>query len=336
MNCRIAVDAMGGDFAPENVVLGSVQALKENPGMEVLLVGKKEKIMKVVDKHGLSFNPDNIIHTDQVIEMSDSPTAALKTKQDSSIVVGAQLVKDKKADAFVSAGNTGAVMAAGTLLMGRIKGIGRPTIGATIPTNLGGICSVYDAGASVDSKPRHLLEFAVLGSIMAREMSGIENPRVGLLSVGEEKSKGNEVTFSAYKLLENTDLNFVGNVEGRDILKGEIEVIVCDGFVGNIILKFAESVPGFLKAKLRAYASKGLMNKLKILAFKGTLKEVLKDLDYQAYGGVPLLGINGICIIGHGSSTPLAIKNMLVRAKEMHDKNLIKKFEETLNAYADK
>ena len=335
-NCTIAVDAMGGDFAPKNVVLGSIQAMKENPGMDVLLVGRKEDIQKVLAEEGLSFKAENITHTDQVIDMHDSPTAALKSKKDSSIVVGAQLVKDKKADAFVSAGNTGAVMAAGTLIMGRIPGIGRPTIGATIPTSLGGICSVYDAGASVDSKPRHLFEYAILGTIFAREIRGIQKPKVGLLSVGEEKSKGNELTFETYKLLEKSGLNFVGNVEGRDILKGEVEVILCDGFVGNIILKFAESVPTFLKAKLKAYADKGIINALKILAFKGTLKEVLKDMDYQYYGGVPLLGVNGICIIGHGSSTPLAIKNMVVRAKEMHEKNLIQKFEEALTTYADK
>lgn len=335
-NCTIAVDAMGGDFAPKNVLLGSIQAMEENPGMNVLLIGKKDDIHKVLEEEGLTFKPENIIHTDQVIDMHDSPTAALKSKKDSSIVVGAQLVKDKKADAFVSAGNTGAVMAAGTLIMGRIPGIGRPTIGATIPTSLGSICYVYDAGASVDSKPRHLFEYAILGSIFSREIRGVAQPRVGLLSVGEEKSKGNELTFETYKLLEKSGLNFVGNVEGRDIMKGELEVVLCDGFVGNIILKFAEGVAGFLKAKLKAYASKSLINSLKILAFKGTLKEVLKDMDYQYYGGVPLLGVNGICIIGHGSSTPLAIKNMVVRAKEMHDKNLIKKFEEALTTYANK
>lgn len=336
LKCKIAVDAMGGDFAPQNVVLGSVQAMRENPGMEILLVGKRDAIQKVIDENGLSFNPDNIIHTDEVIEMSDSPAAALKSKPNSSIVIGAKLVKDKKADAFVSAGNTGAVLAAGTFIMGRIKGISRPTIGATIPTNLGGICYVYDAGASVDSKPRHLLEYAVLGTIFSREITGVANPKVGLLSVGEEKSKGNELTLSAFKLLQDTDLNFVGNVEGRDILKGEVEVIVCDGFVGNIILKFAESFMHFLKAKLKAYAAKGIINTIKVLAVKGTLKGVLADLDYQSYGGVPLLGVNGICIIGHGSSSPLAIKNMIVRAKEMHDKNLIQKFEEILTTYADK
>lgn len=336
LKCTIAVDAMGGDFAPVNEVLGSVQALKENPGIKILLVGKKDIILKAIDETGVDFNPENIVNADQVIEMSDGPTVSLKSKPDSSLAVGVRLVKEKRANAFVSAGNTGAVLAAATFILGRIKGVSRPTIGATIPTNSGGICYVYDAGASVDSKPMHLLEYAALGTIYSREINGIEKPKVGLLSVGEEKSKGNELTFSAYKLLEKTDLNFVGNVEGRDILKGTVEIVVCDGFVGNIILKFAESVTGFLKAKLKAYAAQGLINKLKILAVKGTLKNVLKDLDYQSYGGVPLLGVNGICIIGHGSSTPLAIKNMIVRAKEMNDKNLIQKFEEILTTYADK
>ncbi|OGU61804.1 MAG: phosphate acyltransferase PlsX [Ignavibacteria bacterium RBG_13_36_8] len=327
---------MGGDFAPNNEILGSFQAMNEDPDVEVFLVGKKEEILKAIEINGLKFNHDQIIDAEQVVDMYDSPTAVLKTKSDSSLVKGAKLVKDGLAHAFVSTGNTGAVLAAATFIIGRIEGVSRPTIGAAMPTQTGGTCSVYDVGASVDSKSKHLFEYAVLGSIFAREIHQIKNPKVGLLSVGEEESKGNEVTLGTYKLLKESELNFIGNVEGRDILKGTADVVVCDGFIGNIILKFAESIIGFLKAKTKSFADKSLVNKLKVLSMKGTLKKVLKDLDYQNYGGVPLLGVNGICIIGHGSSSPLAIKNMILRAKEMYDKNLIQTFKDTLKSYADK
>ena len=227
-------------------------------------------------------------------------------------------------------------MAASTLIIGRIPGVSRPTIGASFPSEKGKYCIVFDAGASVDSKPQHLFEQAVLGSIFSKEIYGVENPTVGLLSVGEEESKGNELTFAAYKLLKDSKLNFFGHVEGRDILKGTVDIVLCDGFVGNVILKFGESVLTFLRARIRQYADKGLMNKLKALVVKTVLKASLSDMDYQTHGGVPLLGINGISIIGHGSSSPLAIKNMILRAKEMHDKNLLQKFEEAIKQNAVK
>jgi glycerol-3-phosphate acyltransferase PlsX len=244
------------------------------------------------------------------------------------------MVRDRKADAFVSAGNTGAMMAASTLLTGRIKGVSRPTIGAAFPTTSGKVCNVYDVGASVDSRPEHLFEYAVMGSIFVSEIQGTENPTIGTLSVGEEDKKGNELVMNTNKLLKNSDLNFIGNVEGRDILNGTVDIVLCDGFVGNIILKFGESFISFLKGKLRSYADLGFSNKLKALVVKGALKEALKDMDYQTHGGVPLLGINGISIIGHGSSSPLAIKNMVLRAKEMYDKKLISKIEKSIKSYS--
>lgn len=326
---------MGGDYAPANAILGAVDAANENSEIELFLVGKEKAILQVLDENKISFDKEKIINADEVIEMSDSPTSALKTKPNSSIVIGAKLVKDKQADAFVSAGNTGAMMAASTLIMGRLKGCSRPTIGATFPTAKDTYCLVYDVGASVDCKPSHLYEYALMGSIFVKEIFGIQKPTVGLLSVGEEETKGNEVTFATHKLLKESHLNFVGNVEGRDILKGTTDIVVCDGFVGNIILKFAESFMGTLKSTLKSYAEKGIMNKLKALVTKITLKGALKKFDYQTYGGVPLLGVNGISIIGHGSSSALAIKNMVLRAKEMHDKNLIQKFEESLKVYAE-
>ncbi len=332
--CRIVVDAMGGDFAPQNAVLGAIQAQQQNNNFELYLVGKKDAIKKVIESNQLSFKDENIFHAEEVIEMADPPTASLKLKPKSSIVLGAQMVKEKKADAFVSAGNTGAMMAASTLIIGRIPGVGRPTIGQAMP-NQTGISALFDVGASVDSKPRHLLEYALMGTIFTREMYGIENPKVGILSVGEEKEKGNEVSLAAAELIRKTNLNFVGNVEGRDILKGTVNVVVCDGFVGNILIKFGESVLDFLKFKFRDFANKSIINKLKIALVRSSMREILKDFDYQEYGGVPLLGINGISIIGHGSSSPKAVKNMVLKAYEMHEKKLVSKIENSIKQYSN-
>lgn len=332
--CKIIVDAMGGDYAPQNAVVGAIEASMENPGFDLFLVGKEKEILRVVTDKNLSFDNSRIINAEEIIEMCDTPTEAIKKKPNSSIVVGARYVKEKKAHAFVSAGNTGAMMAASTLIMGRIPNVGRPTIGAEIP-NIHGTCFLFDVGAGKDAKPNHLFEYAVMGTIYARELGGVSNPKVGILSMGEEESKGNEVTVAAYKLLKESKLNFIGNVEGRDILTGKIDVVVCDGFIGNIILKFGESVPKLLKHLLKKTAEKNFIDKIKIGLFKGTLKRALKDLDYQEHGGVPLLGVNGISIIGHGSSTPKAIKNMVFRAYDMYKKNLNYKIEESLKEYAN-
>jgi len=331
--CRIVVDAMGGDFAPTNAVLGALEAYNQNKSIELFLVGRKKQIEEVLTASNLSVKADSIINADEVIEMADSPAASLKSKPNSSIVVGAQLVRDKKADAFVSAGNTGAMMAASTLIIGRIPGLGRPTIGAEMP-NVNGICYLYDVGASKDSKPSHLFEYAVMGTIFAKVMGEVQNPKVGVLSMGEEEGKGNEVSEAAAKLLKQSKLNFIGNVEGRDILAGNVDVVVCDGYVGNIILKFGESVPKLLKHLLRKTAEKSLLDKILIGLSKSVLKKSLKSLDYQEYGGVPLLGVNGISIIGHGSSSVLAIKNMVLRANEMHQKKLLGKMIKALSEYS--
>lgn len=333
--CIIAVDAMGGDYAPQNAVVGAIDAFNQNKDFELILVGRKNDIIDVIQSNNLRFDEKSIVNADEVIDMGDSPTNALKTKPNSSIVIGAQMVRDKKAHAFVSAGNTGAMMSASTLIMGRIPGIGRPTIGAEFP-NVYGKCYVYDVGAGKDAKPSHLFEYAVMGTIYAREMGHIPNPSVGILSMGEEESKGNEVSTAAFKLLKESNLNFIGNVEGRDILTKQIDVVVCDGFVGNIILKFGESVPKLLKQLLKNTADKNIFDKIKIGLIKGTLKKALKDLDYQEHGGVPLLGVNGISIIGHGSSTPKAIKNMVLKAKEMYDRQLVSKIEISIKSYSKK
>lgn len=333
--CRIVVDAMGGDYAPQNAVVGAIDAYKEKKDFQLFLVGKKQEILSVLMSNNISFDEKFIINADEIIEMSDSPTSALKSKPNSSIVKGAQFVKDGKADAFVSAGNTGAMMSASTLIMGRIPGVGRPTIGAEMP-NVNGLCYLYDVGAGKDAKPSHLFEYAVMGTIYAKEMGGIQNPSVGLLSMGEEQGKGNDVSNEAYKLFKDSNINFIGNVEGRDIMTKQVDIVVCDGFVGNIILKFGESVPKLLKHLLTQTAETSFLDKLKVGLSKGTLKKSLKSLDYQEHGGVPLLGVNGISIIGHGSSSTKAIKNMVLKAREMYNKDLIKKIENSIKQYSQK
>jgi glycerol-3-phosphate acyltransferase PlsX len=314
---RIALDAMGGDEAPRKIVEGGLQALDESGNrFELVLVGRKEDIHKEVSYHshgGLNYS---IVDAREVIEMSDVPSVALKKKRDSSIVVGLKLHKLEKVDAFISAGNTGAFMAASTLILGRIEGVSRPAVGTPLPT-VDGVCFLIDSGANSDCRPQHLLEFAVMGTIYVREILKKENPTVALLNIGEESSKGNELALSSYSLLEKSGLNFIGNVEGRDILLGKADVVVADGFVGNIVLKFAESIVPTLKSRFKLYASENIFKKLQAGMMAGTLKKVLKGFNYEVFGGAPLLGINGISIIGHGGSTTLAVKNMVLRAEEM-------------------
>ncbi len=329
---------MGGDFAPANVVAGAIEALRESGGrFSVTLVGQKERIetelKKSVNRHPGHENLLNIVNATQVIEMDDSPTAALKTKRDSSITIGLTLHKEQKVDGFVSAGNTGAVMSASTLILGRVNGVGRPTIGALVPT-VNEPCLLLDAGANVDCRAKHLFEFGVMGSIYVGAMLGRSTPRVGLLSIGEEETKGNEITLEALALFKKSKLNFVGNVEGRDVLKGDVDVIVCDGFVGNILLKFGESIPEFFKAKFKGFAEQSIMNKLTTLIARKGLRSVTKTLDYQEHGGVPLLGVNGVSIIGHGRSTPKAIKNMIFRAEEMVRRQVSTLIQNTMVEYS--
>ncbi len=333
-NPKIAVDAMGGDFAPTNEVIGAVQASNENPDIEVYLVGRREEIINVINQNKLKFDFNNIIHADEIISMGENPTTALRQKPNSSISIGTRLVKDNKADAFVSAGNTGAVVAAATLILGRLKNVERPTIGSYFP-NSSGISTVFDVGAFVDSKPQHLLSYGILSNIFVKEIYGIERPTIGILSTGEEEEKGTKVTKEAFELFKKTNLNFIGNLEGKDILTGKANIVICDGFIGNVLLKFGESVPKLLKHMLTEYANKNLLNKIKIGLLKNSFKQAMTPLDPNLYGGVPLLGVNGNCIIGHGSSSALGIKNMIVRAKEMIEKNIVNKIEESLKEYSN-
>jgi phosphate acyltransferase len=315
---RIAVDAMGGDHAPEATVLGAIECASDaRCDFGIVLYGDEPRLHEILGRHRPAPSIE-VVHCSQTIDMHDAATSALKEKRDSSIVKPLHDHRDGAVQGFISAGNTGAVMAASTLILGRIHGVARPTIGTFLPSTHGWTL-VIDAGANVDSKPHHLAQFAVMGSIYAEQMRGITRPRVGLISVGEEDSKGDAATIEAHKLLLRAPIHFTGNCEGRDILMGKIDVAVCDGFVGNIILKFAESIPGFLKTKFTEAAQQGLKQKLAVGMARGTMRAMMKDWDYQEQGGVPLLGVNGISIIGHGSSTPRAIRNMILKAKEMID-----------------
>lgn len=326
---RIAVDAMGGDFTPDNPVLGAAQAAQENKGIEVILVGPQDMINGVLKKHNV--NPENlkVVHTDQYVTMEDSPADVYKSKPESSLNVALKMQREKKADALVSAGNTGAVLSHSTLRLGRIQGIGRATIGAELPA-MNGSTLVFDVGATVDCRPDHLVEYAIMGSIFAKYIYGKDNPRVGLLSVGEEKGKGNDVSLAAYEMLEKAPINFTGNAEGSDILKGNVDVAICDGFTGNILLKMAESVLDLLSYKFREYAAKGFFQKIWMGMMYGTIKSIFKKFDYQEQGGTPLLGVNGVSIVGHGKSTPYAIKKMIFRAEQISRLEINKKIEEAI------
>jgi phosphate acyltransferase len=323
---------MGSDSAPVSEVGGAVAALRASANrFHVVFVGNENVIraeLARADTSGLEFS---VVHASEVITMHDSPVAALKQKPDSSIVVGMNLHKAGGVDAFVSAGNTGAVTAASTLILGRIPGVSRPTIGAVFPSEHGPTL-VVDAGAVTDCKPHFLYEFGVMGSLYAELVLKKRNPRVGLLNIGEESSKGNEQAHEAYQLFaeKKTQLNFIGNVEGRDVLTGAADVIVCDGFTGNILLKFAESVPSYLKFQFKNYAGQAWWKKLLMGIMRQPLRTAFKDMDYQEFGGVPLLGVNGVTIIGHGGSTPRAVMNMLYRAEESVQGQINEKIREAL------
>lgn len=326
---RIAVDVMGGDFTPDNPVLGAVEAAAENNNIEVILVGPEDKINDVLKKNNVSLSNLKIVHTDEYVTMDDSPADVFKAKPNSTLNVALRMQREKQADALVSAGNTGAVLSHSTLRLGRIQGIGRATIGAELPS-MNGSTLVFDVGATVDCRPNHLVEYAIMGSIFSNYIYRKDNPKIGLLSVGEEKTKGNELSLSAFEMLEKAPINFVGNVEGNDILRGTVDVVICDGFVGNILLKLAESVLDLLRYKFKEYADKGFIQKIWVGMMYGTLKKILKKFDYQEQGGTPLLGVNGVSIIGHGKSTPYAIKKMIFRAEEIARFEINKKIESAL------
>lgn len=320
---KIAVDAMGGDHAPSVVVAGGLDAARLADGeYEVVFVGDRAQIETEIARHRWTTNlAYSIIDTPEKIEMGESPTVALKKKPNASITVCQRLLRDNEVQAVVSVGHTGAAMASALLVLGRLPGVHRPALGTILPANQG-VVFVLDVGAVVDCKPKNLQQFGVMGSIFMERVVGVPEPRVGLLSIGEERSKGNEVTLEAFGLLENSKLNFIGNIEGRDILKGTADVVVCDGFIGNILLKFAESISGVFTFHMRKHIGKKILRNVGAFLLKPTFKGLRKIWSYEEYGGAPLLGANGVVIIGHGSSTPKAVMNAIREARKMVDKRV--------------
>lgn len=308
----ILVDAMGGDHAPEAVVNGCIDALKEMEGYDVALIGDSEKIKGILSERKFESPRLNIIHAQDVITMEDSANA-FRTKKESSMVIGLNLLKEKKGDVFVSAGNTKVLMTGATLILRRIKGVDRPALAPVMPTKKGGICLI-DGGANTTCKPINYLQFAIMGSIFMKEVFGVNNPKIGLVNNGTEVNKGTETVKQAHELLSNSGINFFGNVEGRDITDGTVDVAVCDGFVGNILLKFFEGAGSFFKESLKGIFGKNIISKLAAFLVMDDLKKFNKKIDYTEYGGVPLLGVNGKVMKAHGSSNAKAVKNAVFKA----------------------
>ncbi len=325
----IALDAMGGDHAPRAEVAGAILAAREL-GVRVLLVGQQQAVRDELAAQSAPALDIDIVHAPEVITMRDSPLQAYKKKKGSSVHAAAKLVRDGQADAWVSAGNTGAVMAVAHFTLGTLSAVDRPALAAPFPTSKGKVSVMLDVGANVDSKAVHLEQFAVMGEIYYRVIFGTRRPRVALLSIGEEEMKGNELTREAYNRLKKMPLNFVGNVEGRDVFAGEVDVIVCDGFIGNVALKISEGLVEYFIRSLRDALNKDLRAKMGALLSRPAFKGFKETLDYSEYGGAPLLGVRGVTVIGHGRSNPNAIKNAIRVAAELARARVNEKIEAEL------
>jgi glycerol-3-phosphate acyltransferase PlsX len=318
---KIALDAMGGDYAPVVTVEGAVEAVNEHEDIEVLLVGDEPSIAKELSNKKYPESRISIRHASQVVSMDESPSQALRRKKDSSIKRAVELIRDKVADAVVTAGNSGAAMALALFKLGTAEGVVRPAIATTMPTFKKPFVLI-DAGANVDCSPENLLQFALMGDAYCRLMLGRKRPKVALLSIGEEPTKGNELTKEAFKLLKKTDINFIGNIEGKDLFMGNADVVVCDGFIGNIVLKTSEGLAEVILKMLKKEIADVATGKLGYLLMKPAIKNFKKKTDYAEYGGAPLLGINGTCIISHGRSTAKAIRNAIKIAAEFSRKKV--------------
>jgi phosphate acyltransferase len=328
----IAVDAMGGDHAPTSEVEGAIKAVRSLP-VRVILVGQEDSLRRELrDQHADSSLPIQVVHARQVITMQESAARSVRTKRDSSIHVAARLVRDGAADGVVSAGNTGAVMATVKMIQGVVPGVDRPALASVFPTVKGRPVVMIDVGANVDCTPRMLAQFAIMGEIYSRAIFHNERPRVGLLSIGEEESKGNELTRSAMQVLKTLPINFVGNVEGRDLYTGVADVIVCDGFIGNVALKVSEGLVDIIKHMLHESLAATVTRKIGYMLSRQAYADFRKRVDYSEYGGAPLLGTKGICIICHGRSNGNAIKNAIRVAAEFAARQVNRRMEDELPA----
>jgi glycerol-3-phosphate acyltransferase PlsX len=326
---RIALDAMGGDFAPEVTVAGAIEAAAEY-GIDVILVGDRERLTDSLKEKRYPTGRISVIHASEVVEMHESPATALRRKKDSSIRRAIELVKQGNADAVVSAGHSGVAMATSLFILGKVAHVDRPAI-ATVMPSLTGFFLLLDAGANVDCKPENLLQFARMGSAYFGAIFNVARPRIALLSIGEEDTKGNELTREAFKLLKATDLNFTGNIEGKDIFTGAADVVVCDGFIGNTVLKVSEGLADVILKMLKREIANVTTGRLGYLMIKPAIRNFKKRTDYSEYGGAPLIGINGTSIISHGRSSARAIRNAIRFAAEIASKHVPEIIAETLS-----
>ena len=322
---KIVVDAMGGDNGPKVTVKGSIDAVNEYD-IEIILVGKEELIINELEKHRYTGNKIKVVNAEEVIENDDEPVRAIRRKKNSSLVVGLNMVKDGQADGIISAGNTGALLSGGLLIVKRISGIERAALAPVYPTKQG-VSLLLDAGANTDCKPKYLQQFAIMGSIYCEKVLNIPNPKVGLINIGVEEAKGNDLTKETYKILKDSNINFRGNLEARDIPEGNIDVMIADGFVGNIVLKLTEGLALSIFSMLKEEFMSSFKTKIGALLLKSGLKKFKKRLDYTEYGGAPLLGVKGAVIKAHGSSDEKAIKNAIRQAKVFIDNRVIEKIE---------
>jgi glycerol-3-phosphate acyltransferase PlsX len=328
----IALDAMGSDRAPRPEIEGAIQACRQF-GIAVALVGPEDYLSSELRRYSSAAGlPIQIVHASEVISMEDKAVQAVRAKRDSSLRVGLRLVRDGRASGFVSAGNTGAAMTTAKMVLGAIRGVDRPALAAVFPTAINTVAILLDVGANVDCKPHNLEQFAVMGEVYFRSMFGTRRPRVGLLSIGEEEGKGNELTREAFPLLKNLPLNFVGNVEGRDLYGGRVDVIVADGFIGNVALKTSEGVANLVRAILKETLKATITRQVGYLLSRSAFSDFKKRLDHTEYGGAPLLGVKGVCFITHGSSNSNAIKNAIRVAADFAERGINEKIEKELAA----
>lgn len=327
---KIVVDAFGGDNAPKEIIKGAVQAVQMRDDIQVILTGKEDVMKEELKGYTFSKEQIRLVNTTEVIETAEPPVKAIRTKKDSSIVVGMKMVKDGEADAFVSAGSSGAVLAGGQLLVGRIKGVERPPLAPVIPTAKG-VALLADCGANVDARPSQLVQFAIMGSIYMEHIMGVKNPKVGILNIGAEEEKGNALVKETFPLLKACkDINFVGSVEARDMVNGDVDVIVAEAFAGNVALKVMEGTSKVLVSQIKGSLMQSLTTKFGALLVKPALKNVVKRFDTSAYGGAPLLGLNGLVVKTHGSSTHKEICNSILQCVTFKEQKINEKIAECI------
>ena len=327
---RVALDAMGGDNAPGEMIKGAVEAVKQRGDIKILLTGQEELLKKTLSEYTYPSDQIEIVNATEVIETAEPPVMAIRRKKDSSIVVAMNLVKKGEADAFVSAGSSGAILVGGQVIVGRIKGVERPPLAPLIPTAKG-VSLLIDCGANVDARPFHLVQFAKMGSIYMENVIGKKNPTVGIVNIGAEEEKGNALVKETFPLLkECKDINFVGSVEARDIPSGAVDVVVCEAFVGNVILKLYEGVGGTLISKIKGSMMTSLRSKIGALLVKPALKATLKDFDASEYGGAPLLGLNGLVVKTHGSSTSKEVCNSIIQCVTFKEQRINEKIRDVI------